>query len=329
MSNKSRIMRYLLLLAFLCSIIPSYSQFVPSSSTEYAYPSNVLNGRTKHSSCLKFGNLVLSAWDEMSMGGQVIWQVLNGSNLPICQGTMGYSPGITEIEVGILNKGNGLYFVLVAYHENGVGHSVDEYEWNPGSCTMTYITTTTLSTEPANPRRISMDSHKGYAIAITWESKTDIYSKLYLASSGVLTSSITHHLYGPAIEPDMAFSHENNSPLKVNYVYLPCDPNRVVTGTAEVRQVDYWTEYASTAWSMSSTLTDVNPLCCAPSHRVICNIDAPDHGWDNWAYAYTDDQNNIRVRLLNGVASTVVVNDASIPPQSFPINSVFNDIPTL
>lgn len=322
--------KFFLSFCLLCATsINLFAQFNPSSGTEFGFPTNVLNGRTEHSSCYKAGNMVLAAWDEPSMGGQVIWQLLNGSNLPICQGIQFYGPGVRDIEVGMLAGPNGQFVAFVAYHRQGVGHQVEQFLWNPSACTFVSLgLPVTLSTSGYS--RISMDSHKLYGLVIAWEEGSILKSIVYLSMAGVISNSIIHTVPTPTVkisEPDVAFNH-SNAGLAMNYVYLEQSAGSAPT-SIQVSQAWYWAEYTSTTVAMASTLMDVNAISGAPTHRVICNIDGPDHNWDTWAYAYTEDQMDVNVRIFNGTASTVTMTNGTIPGMATPINADPNTRPTL
>lgn len=309
-----------------------FAQFNPSSGTEFAYPTAIMNGRTEHSSCYKAGNMVLAAWDEPNMGGQVMWQVLNSSNLPVCQGTLNYPPGTRDIEVGLLQGSGGTFVAFIAYHSAGVGHQLEQWLWDPSACTFTSMGPT-ISLSTAAYGRISMDSHKFYGLVIAWDEYSVLKSVLYLSMGGAITNSIIHTVPTPMVkisEPDVAFSHPNSG-LNMNYVYLeaPASGAGGPPVSARVRQASFWTEYSSTTLNMTAPLMDVNPLSGTATHRVICNIDAPDHNWDTWAYAYTDDMMDVSVRIFNGGGSTVTMTNASLPGMSTPINSDPNTRPTL
>lgn len=308
------------------------AQFNPSSGTEFGFPTNILNGRTEHSSCYRAGNMILSAWDEPSLGGQMMWQILNASNLPVCQGLQNYGSGVRDIEVGMLQGTGGTFVVFVAYHLAGTGHQLEQWLWNPSSCTFTSMGPA-ISLSTSSYGRISMDSHKFYGLTIVWDEYSVLKSVVYLSTAGTITSSIIHTVPTPNVkisEPDVAFSHPNGG-LQMNYVYLEL-PASGASGSpvsARVRQADYWTEYGSAVVNMTAPLLDINPISGGSSHRIICNIDAPDHNWDTWAYAYTDDLLEVSVRIFNGGASTVVMTNASLPGMSTPLNSDPNTIPTL
>lgn len=328
-----KITKTLCALVFLSFSQVGYTQFIPATTPEYAYPAGGINAKTEHSSCYRFNNLVLAAWDGPSMGGQVIGQVLGSGGVPVCQGIVNYPPGIRDIEVGMLGGSNGVFVVFVAYHEDNIGHKLEQYHWDPAACTFILFSTTVLSTNP-DYSRISMDSHKLYGLVIGWDDNGVLHSIMYNSASGTITNGIIHKLTSssPSVdamyEVDVAFSHDDNAPLKMNYVYQTVDPTATIYNL-EVSSALYWTELTSGAPIMTSTLVDVNPITLSPAHRIIPNIDGPDHGWDNCAYAYTDDQSNIKVRLLNSTISTVIVNDATLIGQGTAINNVDNHFPTL
>lgn len=306
-------------------------------ATEYPFPSGNATGSASHSSSYLFNDMTLAAYDD-GTNGEVIWQRINtGGPSMACGGTFNYSSGYSFIEVGALNGtvpgGSGPFTAFVAYHQSGVGHAVDLYDWDPGACNMTYMTTHTLSTNP-NPSRISMDNHIEYALSIAWTDGTALRTAVYEAN--IFTPSPIHTIIpsvsGP-INVDVAFTHampHMNPPgydLVMHYVYTTMTSPQQV----EVCALDFWTlRGAGGPTTYIPVYEDLNRLNRC-SQTIFPNMDGADHEEYNWAYAYTEDNSNISVRLRDWTNSvpptTFVVNDGTMG--NTPNNGAVNRYPTL
>ncbi|TNE29395.1 MAG: T9SS type A sorting domain-containing protein [Bacteroidetes bacterium] len=307
----------------------------PPVSVEYAYPTSVSPGASTHSSCYVFDDIALAAYDDGN-DGQVIWQYFNpGGPSMNCGGTINYNGGYSYLEVGALagsaSGGGATYTVFVAYHQNGVGHAVDLYDFDPYGCNITYVTTHNLSNYP-DPTRISMDNHIEYALAMAWTDDLYIYTATY--NSGTFTPSPVHQITPVVDRPinvDVAFTHApanmnpNNWDLVMHYVYTqPTFGQNVVTCA-----LDFWTVMGyATPQVLAATTEDVNFVT---GNVIFPNIDGADHDQNNWAYAYTANGLDIEVRLndfAGGVPpTTVVVNNGSMGNTAN--NSTKNLLPTL
>ncbi len=285
--------------------------YQPPIAVEYANPAGVVGGQSLHSSNYLFQDFTLAAYDDGN-DGQVIWQhIVPGTNIINCSGTIPYVGGYSYIEVGALhNSPTGAPFTaFIAYHLAGTGHAVDLYDWDPFACTMIYNTTYTLSANPV-PSRISMDNHIDYALAIGWTDAGTLNTAVY--ETGIFGPSFIHTIV-PTIVPnnvDVAFTH--GSQLYVHYVY-----NDLGTPSVEVVAEDFWVMRAAGAPTVYVPIyEDLNVLSGASAGDVYCNIDGADHGPDNWAYAYTEDHQNISVRLIDVISgtgpATFVVNDGTM-----------------
>lgn len=281
------------------------------TANEYAFPGGVSGGQSLHSSNYLYQDFTLAAYDDEN-DGQVIWQMIDISTTNmICGGSVNYAGGYSHLEVGaLMGSSSGAPFTaFVAYHKVGTGHAVDLYDWDPFACTMTYNTTHTLSTNP-NPSRISMDCHIDYALAIGWEDAGTLNTTVY--ETGMFGPSFIHTIT-PTIKPnnvDVAFTH--GTQLWVHYVY-----NSLGTPQIEVAAEDFWVMRAATfPTTYIPVYEDLNTLTGASAGNVFCSIDGADHLDDNWAYAYTEDHQNISVRLIDvgmGIPpTTFVVNDGSM-----------------
>ncbi|KAB2816566.1 T9SS type A sorting domain-containing protein [Phaeocystidibacter marisrubri] len=309
--------------------------YQPPVSNQYALPGGSSMGPSTHSSNYILGDRSLAAYDD-GTDGRVIWQHLTvgGSPTPICAGTVNYNGGYSFLEVGLLygSAGGGSpYTAFVAYHKAGSGHMVDLYDFDPASCSMNFVTTHVLSSDP-NPTRISIDNHKEYALVITWTTSTSLQTAVY--EGGVFTPSFIHTIntsFRVPVNVDVAFTHANNymNPngwdVVMHYVYT----GRYQSNLIEVSALDFWTlRGAGAPTTYTPFYEDMNSI---NGKNPFPNIDGCDHNEYNWAYAYTEDTRNISVRLRDWSAgvmpTTVVVNDGSMGNN--PNNFTTNVIPTL
>lgn len=261
-------------------------------------------------------DLALAGWDEPS--GSVAgasWRYLQPGNPAVVlnQGVINYT-NVRDVEVGYLDV-SGDQQMLVAYYELGVGHKIDVYSFSSGTPTLLY--TNVLSTSP-NYGRISMDCHLTYAVALVWEEAGVIYTMVGLNSgpsiafSGVLTIGKTQKDF----EPDCAFSHTSMAgTLNVHYVYY--SPS---TGRFTESSYDFWTMITMMGGTVPVAINDFNFVGFF-SDPLVANIDCPGHyDVENWAYAYSTNNMDISVRLIDyhtmPLPVTRVVNDMSILPCS-------------
>ncbi|MEQ9261689.1 MAG: T9SS type A sorting domain-containing protein [Owenweeksia sp.] len=308
------------------SVTLNAQTYQPPIAVEYPNPMAVAGGQSLHSSNYLFQDFTLAAYDDGN-DGQVIWQhIVPGTNVINCSGTIPYTGGYSYIEVGALggSPSGAPFTAFVAYHQAGVGHAVDLYNWDPFACTMVLYATHTLSTNPA-PSRISMDNHIEYALALGWTDAGTLNTTVY--ETGIYTPSFIHTIL-TTINPnnvDVAFTH--GSQLWVHYVY-----NSLGTPVVEVSAEDFWVMRAAGApTTYTPVYEDFNVLSGASAGNVYCNMDGTDHGPDNWAYTYTEDHQNISVRLIDVTSgtgpATFVVNDGSMG--NVPNNFSRNEAPIL
>ncbi|MBN8671518.1 MAG: T9SS type A sorting domain-containing protein [Chitinophagales bacterium] len=288
---------------------------------------------TTHTSAYSFANVSITGvgmcdvafagWDEPSgtVGG-VSWRYLMPGNpaVVINQGIIPYA-NARDLEVGYLDVG-GSQQLLVAYYSIGVGHMLDVYDLNAGGATLLY--TNALSAAP-NYGRISMDCHLQYATAITWEETGVIYTMVGLNTSPVITFSGVLTIGGTQrdFDPDCAFSHTGMAgTLNVHYCYYS-----PATGLVTESSYDFWTMITMGGGTVPVAVNDLNFVGFL-SDPLITNIDCPGHyDVENWAYAYTTNNADISVRLVDyhttGIPITRVVNDMSTLPCK-PINMYRN-----
>jgi len=184
-----------------------------------------------------------------------------------------------------------------------------------------------------------MDAHNTYGIAITWEEPTGIHViagttwNPYSATTNVLTFGHIVLLNGTRgfTHPDVAFGHPKptDTSQRLHFVYQTPGGNTAVIYEART----LWAFLLTGITSFTPTTEDMNTVVLSSSNPDFrTHIDCPDHGNDsNWAYVYTTDYMNIKVRIKDVPTSptpfTVVTNDGSLG--NVPINTVMNDWPTI
>ncbi len=338
--------------------LPASAQFNPPTAVENTYPTAPAIGLTGHTSAYStdmanippYGNVTLSlaGWDDPNPAqpAGVSWQLLMVGNPAVifAQGVIPYA-NVRDLEVGWLDVG-GDPQVLVAYYQNGVGHMLDVYSMMTG--TPVFLYTKVLSAMP-NYTRISIDCHiPPYAVGIAWQDVGGINVCVGLNSSPTITYSNILTLTGTAGEtgPDLAFVHTGTGLMLQTVYYNP------VTGNITESMFDFWTALGTPGFTLAPTVNDVNlvgvcqqnnppdnpnappagPAGPKPPPVIrVCpymNIDGPGHySYDDWAYTYTTDNNNIKVRHMDQAtspfASTVIVNNGG-PWFGLPINPALN-----
>ncbi|RYD95807.1 MAG: T9SS type A sorting domain-containing protein [Sphingobacteriales bacterium] len=284
-----------------------------------------------------FGNtdLYLSSWstNDQTSVSEFIYTFTSPS-IPtaiMSQGSFFYKY-VADLEVGIVNDGSGGHQILVAYYDylgshsptGNAGHMLDIYKLtgNP-SAPLGLANQIQLSYSPKYGR-ISMDSHKDYAVAIAW----DYPGKGIQASvcdlgnwSGVTTLAGTGKQKGP----DVAFSHSSSN-LNVHFVYKS-------TSAITESMLD-WPLLLSVPFgssvSMAPSIEDVDAVPFKTSNLV---LDCPDHyDVENWAYTYTDGK-YVYVRHIDfhstATPMTTVVNDG-VNFSNYPLaKKYYADAPTL
>lgn len=286
-----------------------------------------------------FGNsdLYLAAWSPNSPSSKSEFiYTFTSPAVPtsiMSQGSFMYE-AVADIEVGLVSNGSGGHEVLVSYYDylginspiGSPGHILDVYKFTGSPATPLAITNKIQLSYSPNYGRISMDSHKDYAVALAWE-----YPGVGIQTmvcdlgnwSGVTTLSGT----GSEQAPDVAFSHTNNN-LNVRFVYK--NPS---IGTITESMLD-WPLLLSipfgTTVTLSPSVEDINGVTFKTSNVI---LDCPDHyDVENWAYTYTDGK-RIYVRHIDhhgsGTPMTTVVNDASSLPNAPSVKRFSAQNPTL
>lgn len=284
------------------------AQFISPVFPETVYPTAPMAVvlRTQHTSCysmtgIGFGsvanNLYIHTWN--SAGGPVngiAWRRTNTAGTTLNLGTAVINGDIRDLEAGFIQV-SGTYFVVATYYEQGVGFFYRLYQWNAGGLSL--VGGPTLLMACPQYRRISLDVHKLYGVAITWQDNAGrVYVKVADASGGTLVignNIEVTNAFNAAI-PDVAFSHASN--LNVRIVFV--DEG---SGLIHVMHEDFFT-LLSAVLPMPFILDDLNPaaypppLISDPFRSNNLQLDSPDHfSDDNWSYIYTDDQQNVFTRL--------------------------------
>jgi len=264
-----------------------------------------------------FGNsdLYLSSWSTNDPGNvsEFIYTFTSPS-IPtsiMSQGSIHYKY-VADLEVGIVNDGSGGHQILVAYYDylgshspsGNPGHMLDIYKLTGNPMAPLGLSNQIQLSYSQKYGRISMDSHKDYAVAIAWQFPGKGIQTVVgdLGNwSGVTTLAGTAKDLGP----DVAFSHSSGS-LNVHFVYK--------NTSAITESVLDWPLLLSVPFgssvSMSPSIEDVDFIQFKTSDLI---LDCPDHyDVENWAYTYTDGK-TVFVRHIDyhstATPMTTVVND--------------------
>lgn len=285
-----------------------------------------------------FGNtdLYLSSWSSNDPNGmgEFIY-TFTSPTVPtaiMSQGSILYKY-VADLEVGIVNDGGGSHHILVAYYDyvgshsptGNPGHILDIYKLTGSPGSPMVLTNQIQLSYSNNYGRISMDSHKNYAVAIAWEVPGKGIQTIVGDQgnwSGITTLDGTWSEEGP----DVAFSHSASN-LNVHFVYK--NPG---AGTITESMLDWplllSIPFGSTAL-ISPAIEDIDGVPFPVSNLV---IDCPDHyDVENWAYTYTDGE-FVFVRHIDyhstGTPMTTVVNDGSF--SNYPLSKkYYASTPTL
>lgn len=254
-------------------------------------------------------DMYLSGWSGRGTTGSGFCWRFTGSGNPsfiVGQATVPY-PGCYDIEVGFVDS-PGARQILVAYYRTGIGHFLDVY--NVGTASVNYSYTMALSNSGIYGR-ISMDCHLTYGVAIVWENPSNARIEAIGGINGVWGPVVS--MPGSAsgfadVAPDVAFSH-SNGPLNVHMVWFTPNVNELVESVLS------WPDLVAGS-TASYLIEDINAVG-TPLVDLRPVIDCPDHySNENWAYAYTLDDNRIDVRLIdyNTLATPITVspNDGSL-----------------
>jgi len=303
----------LFLSGLLCFCLNARAQFVPPGYPETIYPAAAtsLVLRPQHASCYAMdnipgytmpNNLSIYSWNAGASNVNGIawcWRSSAGTVLNnfVVNGL------IFDLEVGFVQQG-GNTFIVAAYYESGVGHQYRIYQWSSGG--LTPYGGGSLSTS-ATYGRISLDAHRLYGIAITWEVGGRIYVKAMNTASGtwVIGNNIEVGGVSTGAIPDVAFAHVTDLDIRIAYV-------NTATGAVHVVHRDFPTILVASAGPLGFAVDDVNPAGFSSvsgfSQSDNLQLDCPDHyTQDNWSYIYTSDGMNVNTRIQNWSLSSSAI----------------------
>ena len=295
-------------LALLFTGAVAQAQFISPVFPETVYPTAPMAVvlRPQHTSCYSMSgigfsggtyNLYIHTWN--SSGGPVngiAWRRTNTGGTTLNLGTAVINGNIRDLEAGFIQV-SGITYVIATYYEDGVGFFYRIYQWNLGGLTLMGGPNLLMACQQY--RRISLDVHKLYGVAITWQDISGrVYVKVADASGGslVIGNDIeVTNAFNAAI-PDVAFSHAANLFVRIAFV----DEG---SGLINVMHEDFFTLLSAIS-PMPFIVDDMNPaaypppLIMDPFRSNNLQLDSPDHfPDDNWSYIYTDDQQNVFARL--------------------------------
>ncbi len=278
-----------------------------------------------------FGNtdLYLSSWCSNDPGGQgeFIYTFTSPSSPTaiISQGSFLYK-FVADLEVGVVNDGSGGHHILVAYYDfagshsptGNPGHILDIYKLTGSPGSPMVLTNQIQLSYSGSYGRISMDSHKDYAVAIAWDfpGKGIQTSVCDLGNwSGVTTLNSTWSEEGP----DVAFSHSSGD-LNVHFVY------KNPAGATITESVLPWPLLMTIPFGSSAVISPgIEDIDVVPFQVSNLVIDCPDHyDVENWAYTYTDGK-SVFVRHIDyhstAAPMTTIVNDGTF--SNYPLSKKY------
>lgn len=306
-----------LLLALFLTGTAAQAQFITPAFPETVYPTAPMAVvlRPQHTSCYSMSgigyggvanNLYIHTWN--SSGGPVngiAWRrtdPVTGSTFNV--GTAVINGNIRDLEA-VFVQISGNFYVVATYYEVGVGFFYRIYLWTPTA--LNPVGTPTLLQSCSDYRRISLDAHKLYGIAITWQDITGrVYVKVADATGGTLVigNNIAVTNASNAAIPDVAIADAGNLLVRIAFV----DQG---SGEINVMNESFNTLLVATS-PMPFVLDDLNPasfpspLLVDPFRSNNLQLDCPDHYIDdNWSYVYTDDQRNVFARIRTRAVSPV------------------------
>jgi len=284
------------------------AQFISPVFPETVYPTAPMAVvlRPQHTSCYSMSNmnymgaandLYIHTWN--SSGGPVngiAWRRTTPGGATINFGTAVINGNIRDLEAGFIQVASD-YFVIATYFEVGNGFFYRIYRWQPTG--LVPVGGPNLLSACPDYRRISLDVHKLYGVAITWQDCSGrVYVKVANSMGGTLVvgnNIEVTNAFNAAI-PDVAFAHA--SALNVRIAYYDQGANQIM-----VMHEDFFTLLAACC-PMPLVTDDANPaffpppIMTDPFRSNNLQLDSPDHfSDDNWSYIYTDDQMNMWARL--------------------------------
>lgn len=290
----------------LFTTLSAQAQFISPVNPETAYPDWTMGivMRPDHVSCHGFhydsGHFYAYSQNNIaysnSINASISYLYMDPTNMVIYdQNTITFNNAL-DLEVGTLEY-NGSKIVLASYYNpNGVFLDVYEYIFGTG---LVLINQHQLSNSGKRPR---IDSHKGYAAAITWEENNRIMVAAY-ESSGIISNPITLVGSNSGSIPDVAFGHNNDLFVRIAYFHEPSNSIRV--------SHEKFYNILSASGGMTFVTDDVQ----SGIKTDYIDIDGPDHSTDDrWVYVYNEWGNRIRaVSYIPGLAATPFVFDITDP----------------
>lgn len=324
---------FLVMLLPYCYSIVAAQTFDLPATTPYNYPSTPLVNDADHVSCYSLGdmivetstgnNLYVYGFDGIANNNGIAWVRRNITDATVLNQGFISMPNCRDIEVSIVSSSTLGNLVFVSYYSSvaPAGFYYDIYTW--GLTGLSIYSSRNLLTLSTSYRRISMDAHNGYGIAIAWKDISDIKIKtIFIDGFGAIitgtTKTVTNSITDFGNIPDVAISHATG--LNVRIVYAT-PAGRIKT------MYETFTNLMSSGTSITFTLED--DIAGIPTGGHSLHIDCPDHGplgtiSDTWAYVYTVDDLTIRSRIKNGTTSS--------PPSNIIVSGALgirNERPTL
>lgn len=307
-----KILKSILVTLGVAACIPGQAQtFIPPSAPEVAYPdaaSNIVKWPDHVSNYGFFynegslsGNFYAYSWSNSdnsdSHTGSISCLFTDPANSTVYDQHTILVYRAHDIEVGTIDVGSTKYVVASYYNNKGVFLNVYKYSFGSGltPVIMEYL----LSKTGKLPR---IDSHKGYAIGITWQDEKGIMVAAIDNFGGLNISNpllIASTKYGTI--PDVAFGHEPNLNVRIAYY----DSYKA---TINVIYRDFFDIISWSTSPIGFTLEDVSKKVKA---RYI-DLDCPDHfEYTRWAYVYDNGSNRIIARSYSS--------DVAVTPFDFEI----------
>lgn len=299
----------LMLVCLFSSFFASATFVPPGSYPETTYPTAAMSvvSRPVHvcayemDNVMFYGtpnNLFLYSWCGGAAGistpnvNGFAWKRTNpGGAMPVHHFGQEIIPGVIfDLEVGFVQVGTDTYIVAV-YYENGVGHKYRIYRWLPGIAGVSIWSSGTLSSS-ASYGRISLDVHRLYGVAITWEVAGRIFVKTMNTTGGTLAVGAARDIAGitSGAIPDVAFAHADDLLVRISYVNKTSGDIHTINNLFSNLMVGTGTTTFAT--------DDINaasfPSTIGAWYADNLQLDCPDHHTeDSWSYIYSDNDNDV------------------------------------
>lgn len=199
-------------------------------------------------------------------------------------------------EVAFIRGNDQLFYIVLAYyrsrdyHDIGVsGHFYDIYRWESTGITPVSVNVP-LSSEIA-PRRISIDAHLNYGLAMAWETSEGLRVKAMQSGGINLTIGPTLMVTSAptGLDPDVAFSHEGESSENLHVRLLYCVPAGGTLAAYTISWRKFYDLFTGTGIAFFTDYFTLRPYTPS-SHftgNVMHHLDCPDHSTlKRWAFTY-------------------------------------------